>query len=97
MDEVRVRGRTVSRTPSASAGTRTQSPAAAAGPAWQEPRSNVPDDLSGNRSVMDGAHFRGPSEDRQEHGQGGWTGLCPLRQQSRKAGPEMAWESERSE
>lgn len=40
---------------------RTQSPAATAGPAWQEHRSNVPDDLSqGYRVTVDGAHFQGP-------------------------------------
>ena len=66
-DEVRVRGRTVSLIPSASASARTQSPAAASELAWREPRSNIPDELSGNRNTVDAANFRDTSEERQEH------------------------------
>ena len=53
VDEVWVRGRTVSLIPSASAGTQTQSPAAASELAWREPRSNIPDELSGNRNMTE--------------------------------------------
>lgn len=77
-DEVRVTGRTVSLIPSASAGTWTQSPAAASELAWREPRSNIPDELSGNRNTTD-AQISGTHQKRGRSAkERGWTGLHPV-------------------
>ena len=78
VDEVWVRGRTVSLIPSASAGTQTQSPAAASELAWREPRSNIPDELSGNRNMTD-TQISGTHQKRGRRAkQRGWTGLRPV-------------------